>query len=469
MSNIKHTANYLIGNIGIKALGFISIPFFTHYLSVEEFGLMSLYSTVLIFLSTLLSLGMLGSFKRYYFENNDDFGAFLFSNILFLGLFFSSFVFLYFYIIQDISIFLDIPQDMLKYTIFISFLSLLVKVKLDFLQVQEHSKKNIILDFIQALVLLVFAISFMLYLDNNKFFGKIYGDMIGYGILAIYSMYKLIKIIEFKFDLKYIKYSLLFGLPVLPSMFSSFGLSFADRLMINKITDASDVGLYSFAFMIAMLLQVIISAVGKSWQPLFYKAMSNKDYKLLDNIFKINSKIVFGASLFLILFSYEFVYLLATSEYIKSLDIVLFLIIGFNFFFLYTAYGQYVSYSKKTYIDSIITITAVVLNIGLNYIYIPKYGYEASAITTIISYAFMFIMFYFNAKYFLKYRVINIFIISKIILSYFILLLVFLYINMIIDNYLVLLFIKFILINSYLIYNYWDNITQFKNEKKWLK
>ena len=127
------------------------------------------------------------------------------------------------------------------------------------------------------------------------------------------------------------------------------------------------------------------------------------------------------------------------------------------------------SYSKKTYIDSIITITAVVLNIGLNYIYIPKYGYEASAITTIISYAFMFIMFYFNAKYFLKYRVINIFIISKIILSYFILLLVFLYINMIIDNYLVLLFIKFILINSYLIYNYWDNITQFKNEKKWLK
>ena len=208
-------------------------------------------------------------------------------------------------------------------------------------------------------------------------------------------------------------------------MFSSFGLSFADRLMINKITDASDVGLYSFAFMIAMLLQVIISAVGKSWQPLFYKAMSNKDYKLLDNIFKINSKIVFGASLFLILFSYEFVYLLATSEYIKSLDIVLFLIIGFNFFFLYTAYGQYVSYSKKTYIDSIITITAVVLNIGLNYIYIPKYGYEASAITTIISYAFMFIMFYFNAKYFLKYRVINIFIISKIILSYFILLLVF--------------------------------------------
>ena len=317
--------------------------------------------------------------------------------------------------------------------------------------------------------LMVFAISFMLYLDNNKFFGKIYGDMIGYGILAIYSMYKLIKIIEFKFDLKYIKYSLLFGLPVLPSMFSSFGLSFADRLMINKITDASDVGLYSFAFMIAMLLQVIISAVGKSWQPLFYKAMSNKDYKLLDNIFKINSKIEFGASLFLILFSYEFVYLLATSEYIKSLDIVLFLIIGFNFFFLYTAYGQYVSYSKKTYIDSIITITAVVLNIGLNYIYIPKYGYEASAITTIISYAFMFIMFYFNAKYFLKYRVINIFIISKIILSYFILLLVFLYINMIIDNYLVLLFIKFILINSYLIYNYWDNITQFKNEKKWLK
>jgi len=461
MSNIKHTLNYLIGNVSIKALGFISIPFFTHYLSVAEFGMMSLYSTVLAFLSTLLGLGVLGSFKRYYFEKNGDFGAFLFSNLLFLGLFFILFLFPYFYFLEDISILLEIPQDILRYTLFIAFLSLLVKIKLDFLQVQEYSKKNVILEFIQAIILLILVIFFMLHLDENRFFGKIYGDILGYGVLAIYSMYRLIKVMKFRVDFKYIKYSLLFGLPVLPSMFSSFGLSFADRLMINKFTNTEDVGLYSFAFMIAMLIQVVVGAVGKSWQPLFYKAMNDKNYILLDNIFKTNSKIVFGTSLFLVLFSYEFIYILATPEYLNSLNVVLFLIVGFNFFFLYTAYGQYVSYSKKTYIDSIITITSVLLNIGLNYIFIPKYGYIASAITTIISYAFMFIMFYVNARFFLKYRVINIFIVSKIILSYIFLLILFYFIQTFLYNYLMILFVKVVLLSSYFLYNYFDKIKLF--------
>jgi O-antigen/teichoic acid export membrane protein len=70
VKNLHHTKNYLFGSIGIKALGFISVPFFTNYLSVEEFGMMSLYVAILSFLSTLLSLGVLGSFKRYYFKSS---------------------------------------------------------------------------------------------------------------------------------------------------------------------------------------------------------------------------------------------------------------------------------------------------------------------------------------------------------------------------------------------------------------
>jgi len=72
-------------------------------------------------------------------------------------------------------------------------------------------------------------------------------------------------------------------------MFASFGLAFADRLMINSMTNVSDVGLYSFAFTIAMLLQVVILSIGKSWQPLFYKSLASQDYKVLDNTFLLNS------------------------------------------------------------------------------------------------------------------------------------------------------------------------------------
>ncbi len=106
-------------------------------------------------------------------------------------------------------------------------------MQLDFLQIREHSKRNVVLEFIKTLATLVAAIAFVLILTDNKFMGKVYGDLLVCILFATYSLYYLSKILQIKFKFEYMKYSLLFGLPVLPSMFSSFGLAFADRLMIK--------------------------------------------------------------------------------------------------------------------------------------------------------------------------------------------------------------------------------------------
>ena len=445
MSNIQHTKNYLIGSIATKALGFISIPFFTHYLSVKEYGIMSLYTTILSFLTTTLGLGVLGSFKRYYFEKDNDFGAFLFSNLIFLFFYIFLITSIYFYFLQDISTYLNIPISVMQYAIFVAILLLIIRIKLDFLQIREKSKKNVLFEFIQTALSIVFSVGFILILSNDKYMGKIYGDLIALGLLAIYSIYKLSKIIQFKFYTKYIKYALTFGLPVLPSMYASFGLAFADRLMINSMTNTSDVGLYSFGFTIAMLVQVVVLSIGKSWQPLFYKSLAKKDYKILDNTFLLNAKIVFTFSLMIIFFIHELIYILATKAYLESENIILYLVFGFNFFFLYSIYGQYTSYAKKTYWDSIITLSSVVINIGLNYWLIPIYGFVVSAITTIISYMWMFGSFYIVSKYILKFRVINISLVYKVIVYYLIFIAIFLLFKVENISYIWMLIIKLFL------------------------
>jgi O-antigen/teichoic acid export membrane protein len=270
---------------------------------------------------------------------------------------------------------------------------------------------------------------------------------------------------KYKFNFSYIKYSLLFGLPVLPSMFSSFGLAFADRLMINNMTNTIDVGIYSFAFMVAMLIQVVIGAVGKSWQPMFYKALSINDFTILDKTFILNSRLVLSASLFLILFSYEFIFVLANKNYMDAQIIIIYLVIGFNFFFLYTIFSQYNSYAKKTYIDSIITFIVVSLNIVLNYIFIPIYGYVVSAITTIISYFTMFLLFYISSKYILKYKVVDIFSAWKIYLFYIVLLIIFFTIESFKISYFLLLNIKIIIISLFLYYNFGNKIINYIKAK----
>ena len=62
---------------------------------------------------------------------------------------------------------------------------------------------------------------------------------------------------------------------------------------------------------------------------------------------------------------------------------------------------------KKTGAISLFTFIAGFTNIFLNYHFIPKYGYEIAAWTTLASYILLFILHYFNVKFILKEKTIN--------------------------------------------------------------
>jgi O-antigen/teichoic acid export membrane protein len=77
------------------------------------------------------------------------------------------------------------------------------------------------------------------------------------------------------------------------------------------------------------------------------------------------------------------------------------------FFFYYTMYVNYAFYEKKTYLISIFTIIAGGINIGLNYLWIPQYGYSAAAWTTLVSYLILFLLHYLNVRFIIKFSSIN--------------------------------------------------------------
>ena len=65
---------------------------------------------------------------------------------------------------------------------------------------------------------------------------------------------------------------------------------------------------------------------------------------------------------------------------------------------LYFFVGSPIFYFKRTKVLPIITGTAAVLNILLNYFLIPKYGAIAAAWTTLASYGFMLAIYYLVAQ-----------------------------------------------------------------------
>jgi O-antigen/teichoic acid export membrane protein len=84
-------------------------------------------------------------------------------------------------------------------------------------------------------------------------------------------------------------------------------------------------------------------------------------------------------------------------------------------------YVNYAFYEKKTKNIAAITIIIGLLNITLNYLLIPHFGYIAAAWTTLISYISLFILHYINVKYVIninKTTDIKIFVLPVIILSF---------------------------------------------------
>lgn len=92
----------------------------------------------------------------------------------------------------------------------------------------------------------------------------------------------------------------------------------------------------------------------------------------------------------------EIVWILGGEAYRDSIFVMPPLIIGCVFQFVYTMYVQVEFYKKKMRMVAIGTSIAALINIGLNYVLIPKFGYIAAGYTTLIGYVVLFLIHYYT-------------------------------------------------------------------------
>jgi len=66
--------------------------------------------------------------------------------------------------------------------------------------------------------------------------------------------------------------------------------------------------------------------------------------------------------------------------------------VGVIFQFIYTMYVNVEQYYKQTIGMAVASVVAAILNLVLNYIFIPLYGYQVAAATTLVGYMVLLIL-----------------------------------------------------------------------------
>ncbi|SFB19260.1 Membrane protein involved in the export of O-antigen and teichoic acid [Acetitomaculum ruminis DSM 5522] len=396
---IKAGAGYIIGNYLLKGITFLSAPIFSRLMTTSDFGDFSNYTSYEAIFYIIVGLALHSSLNNAKYKYGEKFNEYISSLVLLiilstLGWLFIGNIFFPFY--KDA---FDFNRLVLNILIIHCMGSSLFQFYNIYASLSYSFQNYLKLTSINAISNMGLSIILMLtVLKSDVLFARIIGMALPIILIGCYIILFFFKLGKPVINFDYWKYGTIYSLPIIPHGISQIILSSFDRIMIKKMVNSDAAGIYSFSYVIYSLFNVTANSLQNVWKPWIYEKMNAKDYATIK---KQSNVYALGMALFtilIILVSPEIIRILGDKAYWDSADCVIPVILGGYFAFMYTLPSQIEYFYEKTKFIAIGTVSAAVLNIVLNYIFISRFGYIAAAYTTLVTYFLYFSFHFFLAK-----------------------------------------------------------------------
>ena len=397
---VKASMVLLASNLVLKGLSLISGPIFTRIMSTEQYGLVSNYNSWRDIFYVFVTLNLAsGVFNNGMLEFKTDRDRFQFSLVA-ITAFLTGVFFVFFQLFQKkLTSLMELPSSL----IYIMVLYYLTTPAFQFWsgrQRYEYRYKALaLITILSALTSMIVGIIAVLNTpDGNSATVKIFvteGINIAIGLFFIlYTGYRA----RFRINLDYCKYALTFNIPLLPHYLSMYVLSSSDRIMITKMVGLSATAIYSVSYTVASVINILWQSIDASLSPWIYENLNSNDKERVRAVTGKTISIFAAACLFCTLFAPEIMTILAPEEYSAGIYVIPPVTAGVFFTAMYSVYMRVELFYKQSGFATVATSIAALVNIFLNYIFIRLFGAVAAGYTTMISYALLAVLHYFNIK-----------------------------------------------------------------------
>lgn len=392
---IKAGSWYTITNFFLKGITFLSIPIFTRLLSTKDYGVVSLYNTWVVIFTIIIGLSLNESIRRAKYDYSDNYNEFV-SSITFLSLI----IFLVYLII-----FIPLGNVLQGVTGLSAFLFYLMIFQSFFTNIQELTMTKLRFEYkykmvsiisiilgLSGIILSIFLIQTQF--EGQSFLGKIIGTLIPIIIIGFFCIFYLLGKGKEFVNLVYWKYALVLSTPLIFHSLSSVANNLFDRILINKYLGDSATGIYSFAYNVAVIVGVIGISLEQAWLPWFFEKFKQSKLTIIKERARIYRNFYTVIYICVLMVSTEIIKVMAAEDFWGGLDILPWIFMAYYFQFMYALEVNVEFALKKTILIPLGTIFSAIINIILNILLIPKFGYMAAAITTVISYFLLFLFHY---------------------------------------------------------------------------
>ena len=424
MGYIKQLAGqtfvYGMGIVVPRLLNYLLLtPFYTRIFSQSQYGVITELYAYIVFLLVILTYGMETGFFRFADKNHNKDNVYK-TTLISLLLSSSFFILVIFAFNKPISGLLgysDFPQYF-KWIAIIVAIDAFTSIPFAKLRLENKALKYSVIRIIEV-VINIFANWFFLYYcpsnyQDSDFLEMIYNPNIGVGYVfisnLIASCVKLvlllpeILIIKGKTDLVLFKKMLIYSYPLLIAGLAGTINEALDRVLLKHLiteNPMAKLGVYGANYKLAVLMTLFIQMFRYAAEPFFFNKKDESDAKNIYAEVLIYFVFVGMMVYMMVMFFLDFFVLFIGAGFREGIQIVPIILMANLFMGIFYNLSVWYKITGQTKYGAWFVMAGAFITIVINILFIPKYGYEASAWGHFISYLVMIILCYlYGRKYF---------------------------------------------------------------------
>lgn len=346
-----------------------------------------MFQTLLGAMMAFVGLSMHGAAGRKYFDSNlerDELEAFIGS--CFQILFFTSLatLLMVFLLLNQLQTWLGLDAKWVILAVGVTVANVIVQLRLVQWQVRKQAKQygalQVGLSFSNMVLSLTLVVLFVQGSDG-RISAQVWASA-AFAALAVALLKRdhLLAFMSWRPDL--IKEILRFGVPLIPHVGGSFLLLSVDRLVINSELGLAPAGIYMVAAQLATVVALVFDAINKAYVPWLYERLKRNDDREKRQIVRYTylwyCVLLVGAAIAFIV-GPSVVVFIAGDEYSSAGKVIGWMVLGQVFGGMYLLVTNYIFYSKRTGLLSLVTIFCGLINVSLLVFLVPSHGIEGAA------------------------------------------------------------------------------------------
>jgi len=388
---------YFLGTIVNRCLTLLLLPVYTRYLRPEDYGVFSVCNSIALIVGLVATLSLESSIGVFYYKlGAEDFRRLLATVWLFLlvaplGLIAIGMLLGGWLGPRALPTIAWFPY--IQMTLWIAYLNAIPSVALMLLQARQRAVFFVLLSSVNCLLTVSGVVLFVV-VRGEGVKGGLEGQLASGVVMTALASGVLLQYCRpwASAGLAWpeLARALRFSLPYLPYGLFMWLLNVSDRWILARHVLLSEVGLYSLAYSLGMLMLTLGSSMSMAFGPVYYQRAGDPVFQReLPRLAILYALVPTWAALGLSLLAPEFFRIAAGPAYCEAARLVPFIALAY---WLHIAVYQLqilvIEYHKRTRLILWLTGPAAVLNIVLNIAFVPRFGSLAAALTTVLGFAY---------------------------------------------------------------------------------